>query len=93
MTTYEHRATIIDGNTLTTNNERHDMNMNTTRHLKSIPFNYNGTTFHIIGNTAQGFTGITWDNGKYESLEVTRRENDDFLEIVRKALKENEVTL
>jgi hypothetical protein len=73
-------------------NERHDMNMNTTRHLKSIPFNYNGTTFHIIGNTAQGFTGITWDNGKYESLEVTRRQNDDFLEIVKKALKENEVT-
>ena len=69
------------------------MNMNTTRHLKSIPFNYNGTTFHIIGNTAQGFTGITWDNGKYESLEVTRRQNDDFLEIVKKALKENGVAL
>lgn len=69
------------------------MNMKQTRHLKSIPFNYNGTTFHIIGNTAQGFTGITWDNGKYESLEVTRRQNDDFLEIVRKALKETGVTL
>lgn len=69
------------------------MNTNLVSHLKSIPFKYNGTTFHIIGNTEQGYKGITWDNGKYESLEVTYRQNDEFLGLVKKALKENEVTL
>jgi hypothetical protein len=68
------------------------MNTNLVSHLKSIPFKYNGTTFHIIGNTEQGFTGITWDNGKYESLEVTYRQNDEFLELVKKALNTHSQT-
>jgi len=68
------------------------MNTNHVSHLKSIPFNFNGTTFHIIGNTLQGYKGITWDNGKYESLEVTYRQNDEFLKHVKKAINTHSQT-
>ena len=68
------------------------MNTNLVSHLKSIPFKYNGTTFHIIGNTEQGYTGITYEHGKYESLEVTYRQNDEFLELVKKALNTHSQT-
>ena len=68
------------------------MNTNLVSHLKSIPFKYNGTTFHIIGNTEQGYTGITYEHGKYESLEVTYQQNDEFLKHVKKALNTHSQT-